>query len=110
MASLEVLYDLPEVSERTGYTEACINSWVKDGKFPQPIKAARGKSGRFRKYWKKSDVDRYMEVIKKKEEAITKRTELINENMLRELENMELENDKLEEEIKPKLEVVKRWE
>ena len=76
MASLEVLFDIEELSAHTGYTQACINGWVRDKKFPQPIKAARGKSGRFRSYWKKSDIDRYMEIIRKREEAAIQ----INEN------------------------------
>lgn len=50
------LLRVKEVVKKTGLGKSTIWSWVKDGKFPKPIKLSERISA-----WKESDIDAWIE-------------------------------------------------
>ncbi len=48
------LFRMPDVESITGHRRSTIYAWIKDGRFPAPVKV-----GTFSSAWRKRDIDQW---------------------------------------------------
>ena len=89
MTGLVRWLDADEVGEMLDLNAGYISGLVKQGRFPMPHKATRGRidnaRGRTRSYWRESDILQYKELLNMKAKKVEEYNAQINAKMLEEM-------------------------